>query len=61
VFIEVPREIVRARLMTRHAAEGLFTHERNLAHVERVDLPNYDLVMRSKPRADIAIELITDH
>jgi len=59
IFIEVPRETVRARLMTRHAEEGLFTEERNRAHVERVDLPNYDAVMRSKPRADVAIELVT--
>ena len=59
-FLEVPREIVRARLLKRHAAEGLFTAERNLAHVERVDLPNYDLVLRSKPRADLVLELMTD-
>ena len=59
VFIEVPRETVRARLLKRHAEEGLFTEERNRAHIERVDLPNYDVVMRSKPRADVAIELIT--
>ena len=58
-FIEVPRETVRARLMKRHAEEGLFTEERNRAHIERVDLPNYDLVMRSKPQADIAIEIVT--
>ena len=60
VFINVPRELVRARLMKRHAEEGLFTEERNRAHIERVDLPNYDLVMRSRPRADITIDLITD-
>lgn len=59
VYLEVPREMVRARLLQRHAAEGLFTAERNLAHVERVDLPNYDLVLRNRPRADIAIDLIT--
>jgi hypothetical protein len=45
--------------MKRHAEEGLFTEERNRAHIERTDLPNYDLVVRSKPRADIAIELDT--
>jgi pantothenate kinase len=59
VFIEVPRETVRARLLKRHAEEGLFTEARNRAHVERVDLPNFDLVMASKPRADIAIEIVT--
>src|SRR5262249_54932530 len=40
VFISVPRELVRARLLKRHAEEGLFTEERNRAHVERVDLAN---------------------
>ncbi len=60
VFIDIAREKVRARLMKRHAEEGLFTEERNRAHIERVDLPNYDLIQRSRPRADVAIELITD-
>jgi hypothetical protein len=46
--------------MKRHAEEGLFSEERNRAHIERVDLSNYDLVTRSRPRADIAIDLITD-
>lgn len=59
VFIAVPRETVRARLMKRHAEEGLFSEERNREHVERIDLSNYDLVARSRPRADIAIDLVT--
>lgn len=56
-FISVPRDLVRARLMKRHAQEGLFTEERNRAHIERNDLPNYDLVMRSQDRADVVIAL----
>lgn len=60
VFIDVPRELVRARLLKRHGEEGLFTEERNRAHVERVDLANYDLVLRSRPRADIVIDLVTE-
>ena len=60
VFIEVSREMVQARLMKRHAEEGLFTEDRNRAHIERVDLVNYDTVMRSKPHADIAISLVTE-
>jgi pantothenate kinase len=60
MFVSVPRELVRLRLMKRHAEQGLFTEERNRAHIERVDLVNYDLVMRSRPRADVAIDLITD-
>jgi pantothenate kinase len=58
VFVSVPRETVRRRLMKRHAEEGLFSEERNRAHIERVDLANYDLVARSRPRADVAIDLV---
>ena len=60
VFIDVPRELVRARLMRRHAEEGLFSEERNREHIERVDLANYDLVHRSRPRADLAIDLVVE-
>jgi pantothenate kinase len=60
VFIDVPREKVRARLVKRHAEHGLFSEERNRQHIERVDLANYDLVQRSRPRADIVIDLLTD-
>jgi len=61
VFLDVPRELVETRLMKRHAEEGLFTQERNRAHVSRVDLPNYDLVARSKTRADMVIRLLTEN
>ncbi|MEO5807053.1 nucleoside/nucleotide kinase family protein [Devosia sp.] len=57
VFIDVEREIVRARLLKRHAEEGLFSEERNKAHIERTDLPNYDLVCQSQDRADLIITL----
>lgn len=60
-FIEVPRETVRMRLLKRHAEHGLFTEARNREHVERVDLANYDLVGRSRRRADVVLELITEH
>lgn len=56
-FFIVPREMVRARLMRRHGEEGLFTEERNRAHIERNDLPNYDLIMQTQHRADLVIEL----
>jgi hypothetical protein len=49
--------MVRARLMKRHGEEGLFTEDRNRAHIERNDLPNYDRVMLSQDRADVVIEL----
>ena len=60
LFVSVSRETVRARLLKRHAEEGLFSAERNREHIERVDLSNYDLVTRSRPRADIVIDLVTD-
>lgn len=60
VFLDVPRALVRTRLLRRHAEHGLFTTERNIAHVDGVDLPNYDLATTTRGRADLAIDLITD-
>jgi pantothenate kinase len=61
VFLHVPRDLVAARLLKRHAEEGLFTEERNRAHIARTDLPNYDLVETTRDRADLAIDLVTEH
>lgn len=60
VFIDVPRDLVEARLLRRHAEEGLFSEERNRAHIKRNDLPNYDLVSLSQDRADVVITLDVD-
>jgi pantothenate kinase len=60
VFIDVDRETVKARLLKRHAEAGLFTEERNRAHIERTDMPNFDLVSASKDRADVVITLIVE-
>lgn len=57
VFINVDRDLVKARLLKRHGEEGLFTDERNRAHIARNDLPNYDLVVQSQDRADVVIEM----
>jgi pantothenate kinase len=57
VFIDVDRALVKQRLLRRHAEEGLFTEERNRAHIERNDLPNFDLVNQSQDRADVVIEM----
>jgi hypothetical protein len=43
--------------MKRHGEEGLFSEERNRAHIERYDLPNYDLIMTTLGRADLVIDL----
>ncbi|WP_108395944.1 nucleoside/nucleotide kinase family protein [Devosia submarina] len=61
VFIDVPRELVRARLLKRHGEEGLFTEERNRAHIERTDLPNFDLVQQSRHRGDVIIAMDVEH
>ena len=61
VFLDVPRDLVKARLLKRHGEEGLFTEERNRAHIERNDLPNYDLVQQSQDRADIIISMDVEH
>ncbi|KKB08395.1 hypothetical protein VE26_16510 [Devosia chinhatensis] len=60
VFIHVPRDTVRDRLMKRHGEEGLFSAERNKAHIERNDLPNYDLVEASRDRADVIFDMVVD-
>lgn len=60
VFVRLDRAIVRQRLLARHAEHGLFTQERNRAHVDRVDLANYDLVQRSAERADLVIDLASE-
>jgi pantothenate kinase len=57
VFLDVPRDLIRARLLKRHAEHGLFSKERNLRHIENVDLPNYDLVAASAGRADVVVGL----
>lgn len=57
VFVDVPRDLVKARLLKRHGEEGLFSEERNRAHIERNDLPNYDLVRLSQDRADVVITM----
>ena len=56
-YVEVPPEIVRQRLLKRHAEHGLFTEERNKEHVEKVDMVNYQAVAESGPRADIWLEI----
>lgn len=60
VFLDVDRTLVRTRLLKRHAEAGLFSPERNLAHVERTDLPNFDLVAQSQDRADLIITIKTE-
>lgn len=60
IFLDLPRPVAKARLLRRHAEHGLFTEDRNLEHVERVDLGNFDVVKRSRSRADVIIDLVTE-
>jgi len=57
VFVDLPPEIVRQRLLKRHAEHGLFTKERNKRHIEAVDMVNYQTVRASRGRADVVIAL----
>lgn len=57
VFLDVDRDLIKLRLLKRHAEEGLFTEERNRAHIDRTDMPNFDLVAQSADRADLVITL----
>lgn len=59
-FLDVDREVVRARLIKRHAEHGLFSEERNKRHIEQVDLKNFDLVARSSVRADLIFRIASD-
>ena len=60
IFLDLPRPIAKSRLLRRHAEHGLFTEDRNREHVERVDLGNFDVVQRSRSRADLIIDLVTE-
>jgi pantothenate kinase len=60
VFLDVPRNVIETRLLRRHGEEGLFSEERNRAHIARNDLPNYDLVDGSKDRADVIFEMVVE-
>jgi pantothenate kinase len=61
VFIHVDRTKVWARLMKRHAEAGLFTEARNREHIDRVDLTNFDRVEQSAPRANIFVDIVSEH
>lgn len=60
VYIAVPPDIIRERLLKRHAEHGLFTEERNKEHVEKVDMVNYQVVAKSGHRADLWIDIDTE-
>ena len=59
IHIDVAAEIIRGRLLKRHAEHGRFTDERNRRHVEMVDLINHELVRQHARRADLIIEVDT--
>lgn len=59
IFIMVPRDKVRARLIKRRAQHGHFTPQEIQTHVDGVDLINYDAVAGNNVFADLTINLIT--
>lgn len=56
-FLSIPRDVAMRRLIKRHGEHGLFTKEHIHAHIDRTDLPNFDLVENSKERADLIFEI----
>ena len=58
-FLNVAPDIVRARLLRRHAEHGRFTPDWIERHVEKVDMVNYEAVVASRHRADVIIDLDT--
>ena len=60
-FLHLSEDITRARLLRRHAEHGRFTPEWIERHVGDVDMVNYSVVESSSDRADVFIELDTEH
>ncbi len=59
-FLDLKPDIVRTRLLRRHAEHGLFAPDWIVNHVEKVDMVNFEAVVASRSRADIVIELDTN-
>jgi len=55
LFLRLPLEAIRPHMIARHVRGGR-SPEDAAAHFERVDVPNYELCMRSATRADLVIE-----
>lgn len=56
-YIDVPVDLVRKRLLKRHAEHGLFTPERIKKHLDQVDMVNFITVSGSSQRADVFITI----
>jgi len=55
-FCEIPDPVRRSRLVDRHVLFGKTPHEA-VAWVERVDEPNAGRITRTRPRADLHVDL----
>ena len=60
-FLHLSQDVTRARLLRRHAEHGRFTPEWIEQHVKEVDMVNYNVVESSSARADVFVELDTEH
>lgn len=59
VHIDVPREIVRKRLVKRHTGPAVRSEDLT-AQVDDLDLRNFDLVAPAAARADMILDIIDD-
>jgi pantothenate kinase len=60
-FLHVPEDVIRTRLLKRHAEEGRLAPDWIRRHVEKVDLVNYQVVEDSSPKANVVIEIALRH
>lgn len=60
-FLHLTADVTRARLLRRHAEHGRFTPDWIERHVAEVDMVNYSVVESSAARANVFIELDTEH
>lgn len=58
-YIDVRVDLIRTRLLKRHAEHGRFTEEQIRKHVSKVDMINYIAVSESSKFADAHIEMDT--
>ena len=60
VFLHVDENVCRQRAVSRKARTNQISESEAMAHYERVDGPNYELITHSGKRADVCFYLSHD-